>query len=63
MIFTLKDLLQRIKKNWKSLGCAIPSLILLTIGNILCTIIGVVLGIAAIIFNLYSGDMEWGEFN
>lgn len=57
----MKDLWHRIKKNWKSLICSIPSLVLLTIGNIWCTIIGVILGIAAIIFNLFN-DQEWEEF-
>ncbi len=59
----MRDLLSRIKKNWKSLICAIPSLVLLTVGNIWCTIIGLILGIVAIIFNLYSCDMEWVEFD
>lgn len=59
----MKNLLQRIKKNWKSLICAILGLILLTIGNSWCTIIGAILSIAAMIFNLYSGDIEWEEFN
>lgn len=59
----MKNLLQRIKKNWKSLICAILGLILLTIGNSWCTIIGAILSITAMIFNLYSGDIEWEEFN
>lgn len=59
----MKDLLKRIKKNRTYLICAIPSLMLLTIGNIWCTIIGIILGIAAIILSLYSSDIEWEEFN
>ena len=58
----MKDFVNRVKKNWKSLICSIPSLILLTIGNLWCTIVGLILGVMAIGFNLYSSDMEWEEF-
>ena len=63
----LKDLFKRIYKSKFSLIFSISSLVLLTFGQSLPynigPITGVVLGVIAILINLYSSDVYWEEFD
>lgn len=63
----LNDLLKRICKNKYSLIFSISSLLLLTFGQSLPhnlgPIVGVLLGVIAILINLYSSDIYWEEYD